>query len=152
MTDSMARKEIVWSDGISIDKQGVCWKGKVRAPTTSVMSQYGVKQIAFSFDGEDKKPIPIWRLLSYLWYDQKIVLPRDGNALDYSTKNTIVVSKLTHSKETPAITDPEEILLIWTKYCQGVTCDAMSAETRLFGYSIDSFRSLIGDILLAGIR
>lgn len=83
---------------------------------------------------------------------QKIVLPRDGNAMDYSTKNVIVVGNITFSKNVPGIFDADEVLLVWTKYCQGITCVEMSSETKLYGYSIDSFRSLIADILVAGIR
>ena len=153
MTESLARREILWSDGLAIDKEGVVWKGKVREPTTVLRTEHGVKQIATVIvTPEETRIIPIWRLLSFFWYDKQIVLPRDGNAMNYTTKNVIVVGKITTSKSVPGIFDPEEILLIWTKYCQGVTCVEMSAKTTLYGCSIDSFRSLIGDILLAGIR
>ena len=153
MTESLARREILWSDGLAIDKEGVVWKGKVREPTTVLRTEHGVKQIATVIvTPEETRVIPIWKLLSFFWYGQGIVLPRDGNAMNYSTKNVIVVSKLTHLKDVPAITDPDQILLVWVRYCEGVSCVEMSSVTRLFGYSIDQFRSLIADILLSGIR
>ena len=153
MTESLARRAIIWSNGLTIDKQGVVWNGKVREPTTVLRTEHGVKQIATVIvTQEETRVIPIWKLLSFFWYDKKIVLPRDGNAMDYSTKNVIVVGNITFSKNVPGIFDADEVLLIWARYCQGVSCFDMSSETKLYGYSIDSFRSLIGDILLAGIR
>lgn len=153
MTESFARRYV--SGDLSLDKQGIPYRGSKRTATTSVFSQYGVKQIAVITGTSDSGEIvitPIWRLLSHFFYDRKIILPRDGNALDYSTKNVIVVSKLTHSKDVPAITDPDEILLVWVMYCKGTSCDEMSAATKLIGYSIDQFRSLVSDILVAGVR
>ena len=153
LTESFARRYV--SGDLSIDRQGIPYRGSKRTATTSVFSQYGVKQLAVITGTSESGEIvitPIWRLLSHFWYERKIILPRDGNAMDYSTKNVIVVSKLTHSKDVPAITDPEQILAIWFMYCKGTSCDEMSAATKLFGYSIDQFRSLIGDILQAGIR
>jgi hypothetical protein len=143
---SIAKRMIVWAPGIYIDRNGVCWQGHTRLVTTNVISKLGVKQIAVVIDGTTH---PVWRLLSGIWYRGAMVLPRDGNAMDYSADNTIVLSKVTSMK----ISDPDEMLKIWVTYeREKVGCWDLAASTGLCFYTVDEFRVFIGDVLLAGVR
>lgn len=146
---SLAKRSITWWEHHAIDRNGVVWHMHKRVPTTSVASKHGVWQLAVQ--GPDERKIVIWPLLSHMWYGGRMILPRDGNALNWHADNTIdlaAVSSLTEK----TFKDPAEILKIWTVYCSGCGCWALAERTAIHLYSRDEFYSLVKDILVAGIR
>jgi len=145
MTQSLAKRPISWAPDLTIDRNGVVWNGHVRVPTTGLLSQHGVKQLAVNIDGE---PVVVWRLLATIWYEGRMILPRDGNAMNYHADNTIDLKSVSSLK----ISDPDEILKIWVKYCEGICCWQLAEKTGIHLYSRDEFYGLIKDILIAGIR
>ena len=141
---SIAKRPIPSTD-MDIDRNGCVWKGHVKVPTTILRSQYGVKQLAIEMHGE---PVAVWFLLSVIWYDQCMILPRDGNALNWSADNTIVL----RGEWVCHIVQAAEVLLIWVTYCEGVPCWQLGEKTGLHQYYEEQFREVIKAILIAGIR
>lgn len=143
---SLAKRSITWAPHLTIDRNGVVWNGHVKTPTTHVTSKYGVRMLAVNIDD---RPVAVWKLLSHIWYENRMVLPRDGNAMNFHADNTIDLKKVSQSMN---ISDPEEILVIWVKYCSGFSCWQLAEKTGIHVYSRDEFYGLIKDILVAGIR
>lgn len=146
---SLAKREVTWAPGVSIDRNGTVWRGHVRVPTTYVNTKQGLKQLAV--DLVDRR-VPVWRMLSGIWYDNAMLVPRDGNAMDWRTDNTVVLKAVTSTNNSPGISDPEEILIVWSRYCAGASCWQLAEKTGLHIYSQQQFHNLVRDILIAGIR
>lgn len=157
---SLAKRAIPFSPGFSIDRNGVVWTGEGhhrRVETTSMLSPKGVQVLAVILDADDsggslpvRKTFAVWKLLSQIWYENKIVLPRDGNAMSLISDNVILLGSVSDIAG-GAIADMDEILLVWTTYSKGVGCWNLAEKTRLVRYSRDQFFGLIKDVLVAGI-
>lgn len=143
---SLAKRTITWAPSLSIDRNGTVWESHKRFPTTKTLSKHGVKMLAVIIDDRE---FPVWKLLTHIWYENRLILPRDGNAMNCHADNTIDLKKVSHSMN---ISDPDEILKIWVTYCSGVPCWQLAEKTGIHVYSRDEFYGLIRDILIAGIR
>lgn len=166
---SMAKRAIPFAPGFSIDNNGGVWcrggtgggiGGGERLPTTTMRSAKGVECLAVCFTKETEavvsdgsaQPVMVWRILSQVWYSNKVILPRDGNALNWKMANVIVLGSITNTEAVPAISDIDEILKIWVTYLKdGIGCWQLAEKTGFF-YSRDQFWSLIRDVLVAGIK
>jgi len=150
---SLAKRVIPFAPEFTIDRDGTVWLGHSRVPTTSVKSPKGVDCLAVRLNEESTRPVSVWRILSQVWYENKLILPRDGNAMSWIADNVVVVPGVSGSAEIPGIRDPDEILLVIVKYFrEDVGCWQMAEKSGLVFYSRDQFASLIRDVLSAGIR
>ena len=139
---SIAKRPILGTD-LHINRDGVVFRGHKTLATTSKFSRLRVKMLAVEIN-EDV--FFVWELLSWIWYDKKMLLPRDGNFMNCSVDNTIVLS-------TEPKFERDEIIRIWYAYeRERIGCWQLSEKTGLLGYAVDEFRSLIKEILWAGIR
>jgi hypothetical protein len=146
---SIAKKPISACPSVSIDRNGVCWRESKRLVTTNQISPKGVKELAVVLND---RLFVVWRLLSNEWYDNAMLLPRDGNTMNYAADNTIALKSVSQCQGR-TISDPDEIMKIWVTYERDrVPCWNLSEKTDLHFYTPDEFRSIIGDILSAGIR
>lgn len=140
---SIAKRPIPGTD-LHINRDGVVFRGHKALPTTSKFSRLRVRMLAVEIN---EMTFFVWELLSWIWYDKKMLLPRDGNFLDCSVDNTIVLAP-----EQGRFTI-DEIIRIWYEYeRERIGCWQLSEKTGLHGYAVDEFRSLIKEILIAGIR
>jgi hypothetical protein len=90
----------------------------------------------------------IWKLLSKIWYENRLILTRSGSVAAWKADDTFVLSSVSSG----VITDPEEIHLIWCKYCAGVSCRDMARVTGLVAYCREDFYSIVKDVVVGGIR
>lgn len=140
---SIAKRPIRGTD-LHINRDGVVFREHKAIPTTSKFSKLGVKMLAVEIN---EQKFFVWEILSWIWYDEKLLLPRDGNFMDCSVKNTIVMEYEARCGK------QDEIIKIWYAYeRERVGCWQLSEKTGLHGYAADEFRSLIKEILWAGIR
>ena len=140
---SIAKRPIPGTD-LHINRDGVVFNGHKAFPTTSKFSRLGVKMLAVEIN---EQKFFVWELLSWIWYEKKMLLPRDGNFMDCSVRNTVVL------QSTSKFSNPDEVIKIWYAYeRERVGCWQLSEKTGLHGYAVDEFRSLIKEILWAGIR
>lgn len=140
---SIAKRPIPGTD-LHINRDGVVFRGHKTLATTSKFSKLRVKMLAVEINGT---VFFVWELLSYLWYEEAMLLPRDGNFMNCSVDNTIVLST------EPGRFTRDEIIKIWFTYeRERIGCWNLSEKTGLHGYAADQFRSLIKEILWAGIR
>ena len=144
-------KRPIFATGLHINRDGVVFSGHKALPTTSKFSRLRVKMLGVHIN-EDV--FFVSELLSWIWYDHKMLLPRDGNFMNCSVDNTIVLSTEPVTNEiTRYGFSEDEIIRIWYAYeRERVGCWALSEKTGLLGHAVDEFRSLIKEILWAGIR
>jgi hypothetical protein len=132
-----------------IDHDGTVWavasKPPRKLPHGSHTNRHGTTHLTVEIEGRRHL---IWLLLGSVIYDGAVVLPRDGNFLNLRMTNVIALKLISSG----AITDPDEIHLIWRLYCGGETCSLMAGKSGLVSYSVDDFKSIVKDILWAGVR
>jgi hypothetical protein len=141
------RRVIPFALNYEIDQSGNVTKDGVKVPHGVKRSRLGVNCTSVRIDDED---FFIWRVLSDVFYNGKLILPRDANFLSWSPENTMILAKVSSNR----IMGPEEIHAIWWHY-QGpakVTCAAMAEKSGLIRYTESDFRMIIKDILYCGIR
>jgi hypothetical protein len=140
---SIAKRAITHTD-LHINRDGVVFRGHKVIPTTSKFSRLRVKMLAVEINGT---VFFVWELLSWIWYEEAMLLPRDGNFMNCSVDNTIVLPT------EPGRFTRDEIIRIWYAYeRERIGCWQLSEKTGLHGYAADQFLSLIKEILWAGIR
>lgn len=111
--------------------------------------RFGMRHLQVELAGE---PYYVWKLLSYVWYDRKIILTRDGGLLRWSHDEVFVLDSVTRGSET-AVTDFEEIQYVWFLYQQKkASCWEIAEKSKLLSHSIEDYRNLIKDILIASVR
>jgi hypothetical protein len=131
---------------LRIDSEGVVWQMGKRVITTNVDSKHGIRMLAI-VHGEDL--VPVWRLVASAYYEDQLVLPRDGNFMRFQVSNLVEVKQLSSR----AIIDIEEIQLIWWMYCRGLRCAEIREEAKWGNkYKVEDIKSVVRDILTQGIR
>lgn len=142
------RRPIPSNPQFEIDHDGTVWsvasKPARKLPHGSWTNHLGTIHLIVEIDG---KRHLVWRLLGSVIHSGAVVLPRNGSFLDLRNTNTIALRAISSG----AITDPDEIHLIWRLYCSGITCALMAGASGLC-YAIDDFKSVVKDILWAGVR
>jgi len=137
-------KRPIFATELHINRDGVVFSEHKALQTTSKFSKLRVKMLAVEINGT---VFFVWELLSWIWYEEAMLLPRDGNYLNCSVDNTIVLPT------EPGRFTRDEIIKIWFTYeRERIGCWQLSEKTGLHGYAADQFRSLIKEILWAGIR
>lgn len=97
----------------------------------------------------DEQRLYVWKLLSMVWFDGSLPLNRSGSLLRFDTDETFVFK----IKPSSDFTDPEEILLIWHTYqSEKVPTWNLGEKGGLLIYSVDQYKRLITDILIASVR
>lgn len=132
-----------------LDHDGNIWsvasKPIRKLPHATHENRFGTVHLTCVVDGREHF---IWRLLGSVFHSNALILPRDGNFLNLRADNVIALRMIS----SPKITDPDEIHFIWRLYCDGVTCALMANKTGFLDYWVDDFKSIIKDILWAGVR
>ena len=143
---SLAKRKIFDSLDLTLDTNGVVWDGSKRYPSTTFVSKrHSLPYSAVAVEGQTWM---IWKLLSKIWYENRLILTRSGSVAAWKADDTFVLTAVSSA----TITDPEEIHLIWSKYCAGVPCRDMARETGLVAYCREDFYSIVKDVVVGGIR
>jgi len=143
---SLAKRKIFDSLDLTLDTNGVVWDGSKRYPSTTFVSKrHSLPYSAIVVEGQTWM---IWKLLSKIWYENRLILTRSGSVAAWKADDTFVLSSVSSG----VITDPEEIHLIWCRYCAGVPCRDMARVTGLVAYCREDFYSIVKDVVVGGIR
>lgn len=122
-------------------------------PHSVHQGKYGMKHLRVEIDGEQ---IYVWKILSLVWYDSKLMLNRDGGLLRWAPEDTFTLHELnyvTASKSPTPVIDREEIQYIWYLYQQKkAACWQMAEKTNLMSHGFDDYKAIIKDILIASVR
>ena len=141
------RRSIIEFPGYAITQDGFISRDNLPISATTKRSSKGINVLAVEIEGSK---VPVWVLLSRYWYNRALLLPRDGNFLNWTSANTIVMSSVSAKH---GFSDPEEIQMIWFQYQRRViSCAMMGQVTGIVNKKEQDFRSLIADILMASIR
>lgn len=130
-----------------IDRDGFVYgPDRRKLPHCVMQSAFGMQYLGVELGGER---LQVWMLLSVTFYDSVLILPRDGNFLNWRADNTVVLCSLSGGR----ITAHNEIHAAWYWYQQhGLACRQIAERSGLIAYGERDFKQLIKDILIAGIR
>jgi len=143
---SLAKRKIFDALDLTIDTNGIVWDGDKRYPSTSVYRRD--KSMIYSGIVVEGQTFLIWKLLSKIWYENRLILTRSGSLSSWKADDTFPLVSVSSN----VITDPEEIHWIWMNYCMGVPCRDMARKTGLVAYCREDFVRLVKDVLIGGIR
>jgi hypothetical protein len=148
MTVGALKRTIPFAMQYQIDRDGnvIDTETRKKLPHATVNSRYGLVYLSCWFEGQHQI---IWRLMSSAFYDGRVILPRDGNFLNWKAENTVILETVSSKR----ITEVLEIHAVWYWYQKcGVPCRNIAEQSGLIRYGEQDFRSLVKDILVAGIR
>lgn len=143
------KRPITFAPSYGITKDGKLWHNNRPVPPSNHKAKFGLQHLVV-WIGETRHYV--WRLLTEHWYENTWILPRDGNLLDWRSENTFQLKQLTLSSITER-RDPELVFFIWQTYQRDlVPCWNMAEKTGLVSHSVDEYRILVKDILVASVR
>ena len=145
MTGALKRA-IPFAMGHQVDRDGYVFLGRKKLPHGRMRSKYGVDCLSVMIDGGQ---IEVWKLLQSVFYDSRMIAPRDGNFLKWAANNTVVVPKIRCDR----VKDIREVHAVWYWYqaCY-VPCRNIAERSGLNTFGERDFRGIVQDILFAGIR
>lgn len=142
----MSKRTIPFAPQYTVTQEGQVFRGKDRVPPGAKKSVHGVNCLAVRIDGED---MFVWRILSSVFYNDRLILPADGNFLSWKPEKTVILKAVSSDR----IQNPEAIHAVWYHYQhRGIPCARIGEASGLIQFMEDDFRILIRDILIAGIR
>lgn len=143
------KRPITFAPSYGITKDGKLWNNNRLVPPSNHKAKFGLQHLVV-WIGETRHYV--WRLLTACFYDNAVILPRDGNLLDWRADNVFPLKQATATSITLK-QDPELIFYIWQKYQRDqVPCWDLAEQTGLNSHSIEEYRTLIKDVLIASIR
>ena len=134
----------------TITKNGRVWKSREAVAPFTAKGTFGMVHLAVMLDGNRHF---IWQLLANTWYNNAMIMTRDGGLLNWNEENVFVLKLSEKSLVWSSADLISEIQWIWWQYQhQRIPCVSMSDVSGLKGYSVEEYRSLITDILKSSVR
>jgi hypothetical protein len=142
------RRPIPQFDGYTIDRHGyVRDAAGVALPRRAVAAPHQVTHLAVDID--DQTQVLVWKLMSVIWFDVRLMLPRDGNFLHLHEQNLFGLRGLSSDR----VTEPRDIHGIWHAYQhRKLACSQIPENLGLLTLTPADVRSVVCDILIDGVR
>lgn len=143
------KRIIPFAPQYSITRSGRVWQNRNSVPPFTQDGTYGLKHLCVRINEERHF---IWRILSQVWYDNGLILTRDGGYLNWSEDNVFVVRIPEKSKWFDASKVGEIQWVWWCYQHERIWCHSMGERSGLLVYSVDEYKELIRAILISSVK
>jgi hypothetical protein len=143
------KRTIPFSPQHTITKNGRVWKSREAIAPFTAKGKFGMVHLAVTLDGQRQF---IWQLLVGTWYNNAMILTRDGGLLNWDESNVFTLKLGEKSIWADTNLIPEVQWIWWQYQHERIPCVSMSDVSGLKGYSVDEYRSLVTDILKSSVR